>query len=145
MFRVHSNKIVDISSKIAAVGLAIAVLYNGFVWVDDFVEISITTEPEADVMITESMDAHNKAIEETPYAMKDDVNHLVNDNVNERVGDAVKERCQLLKKQQLNPDEFTELDAYVTKQLAKDIDEYKEDYVPEESHVHKKPSEDCNL
>lgn len=146
MFQVHSNKIVDVASKIGVVGLAIAVIYQGSVWVGEhLIEQAITTEPETDQKIADYANMHNKENLEAGYAMVDDVNlvrdavnHLTNNDVDERVQDAANEIAALEKKRELNPNEFTELDAFKLEIFKRDIIGYREGYVIEFQHDHKR-------
>jgi hypothetical protein len=125
----------SVAGKIVLYGSSIALIFAGGIWVGNFIDPLITTEYEAHLLDDSSMSEHVTKMESIPYAMADDVNHVLNKMVDEKIKDAQNEIKEIEDLEDMN--EVTKIDLRQKKRLERDIGLYKNECIKDyDMHNH---------
>lgn len=120
-----------IAKLITIYGVAIGLIFAGGVWFSNFIEPYWATESEVIVIDKASMEAHTAELEAAPYAMKSDVNSILNAMIDEKIKDATNEikTIEDMEDQGI----ASKTDIRTKKRLEKDIELYEKEYIKDSS------------
>lgn len=127
-------KAYKVAKLVAVYGIAVGMIFTGGVWFASTLDPYIATEEEVLYIDSMSMKEHKNDVDNRPYAMKDDVNHLLNAMIEEKIKDAENDIKAIEDRE--DDGVATSRDLRKKERLLKDIEEYKEEFVPERRHTH---------
>lgn len=116
-------------NKWASILTIISIIGAGVVWASPWADKLHATEPEAEEIVEEAMSEHNAYIDQQPYAMKNDVNHVLNVIVDGDVA-YVKEKIKKLEDKE-DTEGLSALEARQLQRAREGLDAHEKRYVPE--------------
>ena len=125
----HETARIDRLIKIwGGVAAALAATFVCFTYINAIADPYWVTEEEVISIDKYSMLEHEKEIEKVPYAMKDDINHIINSMVNEKIKDAQNEILELEDKEDTKG-ELSAAERRKIQRLENDIADYEKELV----------------